>query len=242
MLSGMSTIEIIENLNIEKLTENRVIRRFGWLPTNCISHYKGNCMDKLRKRLLCVPSMATPPVKCIEGKGVPHVPHEYLKAARATQPSIAASISVWSVYSRAAFKYSWGTRVHVLIGQECYSLPLDMAMMCIIIESGLHMWCDNVHAWSMDLGLVCAWRLCLFSKCVCNIHHSRTVTELTYIKTPWVSIPGGGGVACIITPPPILQGWMSYYTNIIIWSTNKNNERNSRFGMKICKIFARSHI
>ena len=35
MLYGMSTIEIIENLIIENLTENRVIRRFGWPPTNC---------------------------------------------------------------------------------------------------------------------------------------------------------------------------------------------------------------
>ena len=33
MLYGMSTIEIIENLIIENLTENRVIRRFGWPPT-----------------------------------------------------------------------------------------------------------------------------------------------------------------------------------------------------------------
>ena len=36
MLSGMSTIEIIENLKIENLTENRVIRRFGWPPTICV--------------------------------------------------------------------------------------------------------------------------------------------------------------------------------------------------------------
>ena len=35
MLYGMSTIEMIENLIIENLTENRVIRRFGWPPTNC---------------------------------------------------------------------------------------------------------------------------------------------------------------------------------------------------------------
>ena len=32
MLYEMSTIEIIENLIIENLTENRVIRRFGWPP------------------------------------------------------------------------------------------------------------------------------------------------------------------------------------------------------------------
>ena len=37
MLYGMSTIEIIENLIIENLTENRVIRRFGWPPTNYIA-------------------------------------------------------------------------------------------------------------------------------------------------------------------------------------------------------------
>ena len=35
MLNGMSTIEMIENLKIENLIENRVIRRFGWPPTNC---------------------------------------------------------------------------------------------------------------------------------------------------------------------------------------------------------------
>ena len=29
MLNGMSTIEMIENIKIENLTENRVIRRFG---------------------------------------------------------------------------------------------------------------------------------------------------------------------------------------------------------------------
>ena len=33
MLNGMSTIEMIENLKIKNLTENRVIRRFGWPPT-----------------------------------------------------------------------------------------------------------------------------------------------------------------------------------------------------------------
>ena len=36
MLYGMSTIEIIENLIIENLTENRVIRRFGWPPTKWV--------------------------------------------------------------------------------------------------------------------------------------------------------------------------------------------------------------
>ena len=36
MLYGMSTIEMIENLIIENLTENRVIRRFGWPPTKCV--------------------------------------------------------------------------------------------------------------------------------------------------------------------------------------------------------------
>ena len=35
MLNGMSTIEMIQNLKIENLTENRVIRRFGWPPTMC---------------------------------------------------------------------------------------------------------------------------------------------------------------------------------------------------------------
>ena len=35
MLNGMSTIEMIENLKIENLTENRVIRQFGWPPTMC---------------------------------------------------------------------------------------------------------------------------------------------------------------------------------------------------------------
>ena len=34
MLNGMSTIEMIENLKIENFTENRVIRRFEWPPTN----------------------------------------------------------------------------------------------------------------------------------------------------------------------------------------------------------------
>ena len=43
MLYGMSTIEIIENLIIENLTENRVIRRFGWPPTIC-------CVCNFKKR------------------------------------------------------------------------------------------------------------------------------------------------------------------------------------------------
>ena len=48
------------------------------------------------------------------------------------------------------------------------------------------------------------------------------------------------GMACIIiTPPPLIFiGWMSYRQNI--WSTNKNNERNSRLGIRKCENLPRS--
>ena len=39
MLNGMSTIEMIENLKIKNLTENQVIRRFGWPPTICVQEH-----------------------------------------------------------------------------------------------------------------------------------------------------------------------------------------------------------
>ena len=45
MLSGMSSIEIIENRKIEKLTENRVIRRFGWLPTIYLDIHHVHCKE-----------------------------------------------------------------------------------------------------------------------------------------------------------------------------------------------------